>query len=81
MTAMNFLTNILLLTACCASSVSAVDGGNAAEYGDNERPMPQSRNLADVAKEKEMLRDDSIPLVRESRTFVALRYCDIGMYC
>ena len=66
MSAMNFLSNILLLAVCCAPSVSAVGGRYVADSGDNERSMIGNvdiDDLADIAQEKEMLRDISIPQV------------------
>ena len=68
MSAMNFLSNILLLAVCCAPSVSALGGRYVADSdsGDNERSMIGNvdiDDLADIAQEKEMLRDISIPQV------------------
>lgn len=76
---MNFLTNILLV-ACCAPSASAIGGRNATEYGERSMLRSRNGfndelaesmignvdvdEIADIAQEKELLRDESIPLVR-----------------
>ena len=76
---MNFLTNILLV-ACCAPSASAIGGRNATEYGERSMLRSRNGfndelaesmignvdvdEIADIAREKELLRDESIPLVR-----------------
>ena len=86
MSAMNFLSNILLLAVCCTPSVSAVGGRYVADSGDNERSMIGNvdiDDLADIAQEKEMLRDISIPQVWTSRcaftTIVMIFY--VSIYC
>lgn len=77
---MNFLTNILLVACCAPSASAiggrnATEYGERSmlrsRNGFNEDELAESMignvdvdEIADIAQEKELLRDESIPLVR-----------------